>query len=586
MGKIFSGHYYGTHGTETQLAGTGLTLGKERTGATLTSGAYVFGGAGYQPHPGSGRAGGDGGIGVAIASGTLTNYATNLYGGTGGSANGPGNAGNGGIGVSFASEGVLRNHALISGGIGGFGSTLANGGDGGVGVDLAGGGQVINYGVIKGGVGKLDFKSTGDGAGGTGLVLAGAGFVLNIGTIEGGSSQGGDGDGGDALIAANAKIINAGEIVGGEGSLGGIGVRLGAGGVLDNTGTISGGTSSYERGSGGVGVILDGGTRPDVNAGLIIGGEGRAARFGMPVYGGIGLEMETAGTLVNSGTIAGGAGMSALGPYVAPAVELGSGSTLINSGKIISESDGVAILLGDSGSSRLILDPGSSIEGGVVAGGTDNVLEFAAGGSFGAMYLAQFHDLNTLQLDSQSTGTLSGLTTQYDTGTLIDLQFHSDWSLSGSTNVIDNAGTAVVASGASLDVVDVDPSSYGTFALTGKSSLEIGQLLGSKTQIEFLGTSAGDLLTIDHPADFGLNLGSPDFAGPLLEDFQAGDRIDLKGIGYAGLKTNYNATTGVLQITASSAGVVASLQFQTASLGAGSFHLSSDDAGGSLLKLS
>jgi len=93
-------------------------------------------------------------------------------------------------------------------------------------------------------------------------------------------------------------------------------------------------------------------------------------------------------------------------------------------------------------------------------------------------------------------------------------------------------------------------------------------------------------LTIDSAAKFGVNIGKSTYAGPLLEDFKAGDVIDLKGIAAAGLKLNYNATTGDLQITTSSGGVVATLQFQNSSLGTGSFHAVTDNAGGAFITIS
>ena len=73
------------------------------------------------------------------------------------------------------------------------------------------------------------------------------------------------------------------------------------------------------------------------------------------------------------------------------------------------------------------------------------------------------------------------------------------------------------------------------------------------------------------------------YTGSLLENFAAGDVIDLKGIASTGLGLNYSAASGDLQITGSSGNALATLAFQTSTLGAGTFHVASDGAGGTLL---
>jgi len=47
---------------------------------------------------------------------------------------------------------------------------------------------------------------------------------------------------------------------------------------------------------------------------------------------------------------------------------------------------------------------------------------------------------------------------------------------------------------------------------------------------------------------FGANVGTSSYAGPQLQNFVAGDTIDLKSFGSAGVTLNYNASTGVLQV--------------------------------------
>jgi plastocyanin len=147
-----------------------------------------------------------------------------------------------------------------------------------------------------------------------------------------------------------------------------------------------------------------------------------------------------------------------------------------------------------------------------------------------------------------------------------------------------NDGTVAIGSGASLDIsTALDPSSTGIFNLTTKGSLEIASILGTTSRIAFLGTTSANKLTINKATDFGQHVGTTLYAGPLLEDFKAGDIIDLKGITSNDLKLSYGTSTGDLQITSSSGGIVGSLQFQNASLGTGTFHTATDNAGGTFL---
>ena len=143
-----------------------------------------------------------------------------------------------------------------------------------------------------------------------------------------------------------------------------------------------------------------------------------------------------------------------------------------------------------------------------------------------------------------------------------------------------NAGTVAIASGGSFDVSSVDPASSGIFLLQGNASLEIAAALGSACKIQFLGTT--NKLTVDSAASFGTQIGTPSYAGPLLENFAAGDVIDLRGIATSGLGLSYSAASGALQLTGSG-GAVATLLFQNATLGTGAFHAAADGAGGTLI---
>jgi hypothetical protein len=117
----------------------------------------------------------------------------------------------------------------------------------------------------------------------------------------------------------------------------------------------------------------------------------------------------------------------------------------------------------------------------------------------------------------------------------------------------------------------------------GKASLEIAAILGLGTKIQFLGSAPSNELIIDKATSFGLHVGTASYAGPLLENFAAGDIIDLKGIASTGLRLAYTAASGELQVTGSSGSVLATLAFQNSSLGVGTFHSASDGAGGTLI---
>lgn len=196
---------------------TGLVIPTQASGANVLNQGIVWGA--------TGAAGSDGGIGVDLMAGSLNN-AGRIYGGTGGYGFYR-TGGYGGVGVVLATGAALENAGLIRGGDGGraYGNGGYSGGTGGIGVvcDLTGG------------------------------------SVSNSGTVEGG--RGGD--------APND----------GFGGYGGAGVDLAADTIFSNTGTIIGGSGGSPRGSGGVGVYLNGGTL--VNGGLIAGGsDSDAVQFG------------------------------------------------------------------------------------------------------------------------------------------------------------------------------------------------------------------------------------------------------------------------------------------------------------------
>ena len=95
---------------------------------------------------------------------------------------------------------------------------------------------------------------------------------------------------------------------------------------------------------------------------------------------------------------------------------------------------------------------------------------------------------------------------------------------------------------------------------------------GAFDQMQFLG--AGEVI-VDHAANFGINVGSTAYTGPLIENFGTADKIDLADVASSGAVLNYSTTTGLLQVTVGGAGV-ATLAFDKASLGGTTFHVGPD----------
>jgi hypothetical protein len=144
--------------------------------------------------------------------------------------------------------------------------------------------------------------------------------------------------------------------------------------------------------------------------------------------------------------------------------------------------------------------------------------------------------------------------------------------------LIDN-GTVSIAS--SLDVsTAIDPTSTGLVQLGAGATLDVAAATGSGMQIKFQDSSSE--LIVDSAALFGTNVGTASYAGPQLQQYVPGDKIDLKNFSLAGVTFGFNASTGVLQVS-NSANQVADFEFQTSSLGGTNFAATSDGAGGIII---
>jgi hypothetical protein len=232
------------------------------------------------------------------------------------------------------------------------------------GVNLAGGGAVSNLasGNIYGDV--------------YGVVIGGAGTVSNAGTIDGASFAG---------------------------------IRLNDGGYISNAihGTIS----------GDYGVQIQGATAAVVNDGLILGilrgveVSGNGDSVTNSVTGTISSRNAAAmgayganDTLVNAGTV--------LNSGFSPTVSMLYTGTLINGGYIGAGGQGRSAAF-YGGASRLVLDPGGTFAGSVVAYGAGNVLELGAGASAGTVsgIGSKYVDFGTIVVDLGAAWTISGALT-------------------------------------------------------------------------------------------------------------------------------------------------------------------------------
>jgi hypothetical protein len=124
----------------------------------------------------------------------------------------------------------------------------------------------------------------------------------------------------------------------------------------------------------------------------------------------------------------------------------------------------------------------------------------------------------------------------------------------------------------------VDPGSKGVFKLDSGSNLEIASAIGTNSKVSFDG---GSELVIDDFQLFGQNVGTGDYAGPLLKNF-GNATVDLKDFSIDGLHDTFSKSTGLLQLD-NSASQMATLDFQPSSLGTGAFNFTSDGSNGILI---
>ena len=430
------------------------------------------------------------------------------------------------------------------------------------------------------------------GSGGAAIMISAGGAVTN--------------DSGATLSAAAygvfasgvaASVTNAGKVT----SAHAIGFL--AGGTVTNLsgGTLSGQTAGVSD-AGGAGIVnnsgsitasASGGAALDLESGGAsvtnkAGGTINGSAYGIFIIGGLGAVSNAAnasissggtavymgggsGSLTNRGTIAstGSAGVDAEG----------AGNVVTNvSGGTIS-GGGTGVFLGGPGTVKNLGSiSGASYAVDFAANSSANLLQVGAGATFTGSVNG---DGGAIELLS-GAGAIGGISNsgQFYGFQSLDVDAGAKWALNGSGNSIANVtdnGTLTVAG--SLDVTTaLNAASTGAFHLGSGSVLEVAAATGSQTAMDFLGASQ---LAVDNAALFGTGIGGTSYLGSQLENFGAGDSIDLHNFSASGAALAYDPSSGLLQL--SNAGALATLDFQQSTLGGGSFHLAADASGSGLL---
>jgi hypothetical protein len=572
-------------------AGVTLTLDTYNNPITIASAAYIGGDTAIQAQGSwaivnNGTVNGTTDTGVQLnAGGTVTNEA-------GGTITGAG------YGVYIGgSAGMVDNF----GSIGATGAYVGGSGTLNTGVVLAAGGNVTNEsgGTISGtfegvflyqpGTIINDGLITGTSTNSVGVQFAASGTVTNetAGTISGTNI---------GIYAAQAGTIFNDGLIAGTGTEG-IGVELAADGIVTNTthGTIAGTAdgilwSPPAPGATGYTLTVD-------NAGLIAGTD--ASLYGAAIYLGKGL---TQFTLSNSGTIRGQQGISDIsgvatidntGTIAATrsfGVFLNVGGTVTNEGLITGQNGNTDV----AGGYGIFLNSGNDS----VTNGTTGTIEGLDGvvvaGSSAVVINAGTIVAHSLDASAGRYGViLSAITnTLVNTGTII-----GDPGFAGVTveafhdATVENAGTIsggfavrmfaqvnrlIVDAGAVFDgTVYAAPTAANTIELTSGASS--GTLSGVGTEYLHFQT-----VTIDSGATWTVAGTKAGFNGTTIEGFNAHDRLDLTGFGFAAGETAALGGSDLLTITDGDGNVMDTIQLSGDFTG-DFFHLAGDGNGGTFV---
>jgi hypothetical protein len=494
--------------------------------------------------------------------------------------------GNSDVGISLRNGGAIQNGP----GVGGSPKTpsLIDGRSDGI--EILGGSQTStilnagnpasilggNNGVVDGANAAISINNQGTiaGSNGTGVNTLGALTLTNNGngTISGG---------------ANGLNVGGGSIVNNAGVISGTNLAISAAGsiTLSNLGVIKGNLQI------GTGIITNGAA---TNTTSTISGSINSSQGTLVNYGTID------GSVANENSVTNGSVSDTSALIAASSVILLPNGTMANYGTLAFTGNGVIAAGGGNISNGSSNDSKATINGA-------NGIDIASGAitNFGTINGAVWDGSGTVSNSGTIEGSLSngaatlftmGPGTVINAGVIGSASFRStnflqnqsggvvgaNGSASGTIATVANNGTITLSGGFDpLDITSaVDAASDGVFQLAG-GRLEVASALGSQIKMQFIAGSTSSVLTIDKSANFGTGIGSSDYKGPLVMGFAKGDTIDLRDVTSNGVTLNYEASTGILQITAS--GKAATLSFQNSSLGSGSFHAQGDGAGGILI---
>jgi hypothetical protein len=264
--------------------------------------------------------------------------------------------------------------------------------------------------------------------------------------------------------------------------------------------------------------------------------------------GSVGVDAEGAGNAITNA-----AGATISGGWAG--VYEGGAGAVTNMGSISGSSYAVDFAV-NSSANLLQVGAGATFTGSVNGDGGAIELLSGAGAIGGISNSGQFWGFQSLNVDTGGA-----------------------WTLTGSNTIASVTDNAALTVNGSLDVTTaLNAASAGAFDLGAGGVLEVAAATGSQTAMDFQGASQ---LVVDNAALFGTGIGGTSYLGSQLEDFGAGDSIDLHNFSASGAMLAYDQSSGLLQL--SNGGALATLDFQQSTLGSGSFHLAADASGSGLL---
>lgn len=410
----------------------------------------------------------------------------------------------------------------------------------------------------------------------------------------------------NAVYAATTvgTVSNAGTLSGAY-----FGILLRAGGLVSNTGLITGGRDA---------VVFYGNASTTINDGTIA-----TTGYGIRVGSG-------AGTIINNGTIEAGSGVELIaGGYVANGkndVIAGTGygirgysptgfgqtTTIINAGTIRSAYFNAVVLDNDSTIENtgiisgyfqgvFLSNGGTIVNSGTIAGryaavhfqgGYNNRLVDDPGAVFiGNVFADATGFTDTLELASgSSSGTITGIGSSFTGFTTIAIDAGAHWILAGGNAL---TGELTIAAGATLadtgaltsqyyvtnnGLITTDPSTaiFGG-AVAGTGTIEIGA--GSDVTFN-ASVSSGQKIIFDD-ATGTLTLGDPSQFSATVYELQPGDTIDFSGIGSAKVASATLGAGNELVLRNAAGGVLAEIRLDPAqNFAHEGFAATSDGAGG------